>query len=84
MGITDPILMINSTGSRNPARVGDSVTFYCLSETGDLVGFSRTRCQGGGNWKPDPSEFTCTQISISCKSSVILEIISYTALFLPV
>lgn len=61
------MLMINSTGSRNPAGAGDSVTIYCLSQTGDLVVVSRTTCQGGGNWEPDPSEFTCTQIPISRK-----------------
>lgn len=60
LGITDPVLMINTTGSRNPARAGDSVKFYCPS--GELVGLSNTTCQGGGNWEPDPNEITCTQV----------------------
>jgi hypothetical protein len=65
LGITDPVLMINSTESRDPARAGDNVTFYCLS--GELIGLSRTTCQGSGNWEPDPSDITCTQVPISRK-----------------
>ena len=63
LGISDSMLMINSTGSRNPAIAGDRITFYCLS--GELVGQNRTTCHSSGNWEPDPmaSEFTCEQVS---------------------
>ena len=65
LGISDSILMISSTGSRNPLRAGDSVMFCCLS--GELIGPNGTTCRGNGDWEPDPSDVMCKQVSPSCK-----------------
>ena len=80
--ISDPLLMINSSRSRNPPVVGDSITFYCSS--GELIGLNKTTCQQGGNWEPDPSKVRCTIVPIRCKLHIKNCIALTLSLYFPV
>ena len=50
---------IRVTGYEDPALVGESITFTCLSRQ-EPNGPRSSTCMENGEWEPNPGEVNCT------------------------